>query len=152
VRAGDRVLDLGCGSGALGLVAATLSGSGPVVMVDADVEAVRSANGSAAAAGLANARALPSDVATAVLDQRFDVVVTNPPFHVGKATDLDVPMQFIHDAWEVLDPGGRMYLVANRTLPYELPIRRRFGNITTVHDGRRFKILAATREAGASER
>lgn len=145
VLPGASVLDLGCGSGPLGILASRLSGGGPLVMVDADVEAVRSATKSAEGAGVKNFRALPSDVAEAVIDERFDLVVTNPPFHVGKQTELSVPMQFIEDAWEVLSPGGQLFLVANRTLPYETPIRRRFGNALMVHDGRRFKVLTATK-------
>jgi 16S rRNA (guanine1207-N2)-methyltransferase len=144
VRVGERVLDLGCGAGALGTLAGTLSGAA-VTMVDADVEAVRSATRTAAAAGLGDVRVATSDVAGAVLGEQFDVVVTNPPFHVGKLTDLDVPLQFIADAWTVLAPGGRLYLVANRTLPYERVVARRFGNIATVHDGARFKVLMAER-------
>jgi 16S rRNA (guanine1207-N2)-methyltransferase len=144
---GASVLDLGCGSGALGIVAASLSDGGRTTMVDADIEAVRSAARSAEVNGIANTRALASDVAGGVLDERFDVVVTNPPFHVGKATDLDVPMQFISDAHAVLVPGGRMLLVANRTLPYEQSIKHRFGNVANLHDGPRFKVLAATRQA-----
>ncbi len=144
VTAGDRVLDLGCGYGVLGVAAARIAGV-PVTMVDVDSEAVRSAGRSAAAAGLATARALGSDVASAVLDEEFDLVVTNPPFHVGKATDLSVPIQFIADAFTVLAPGGRLNLVANRTLPYEGAIKFLFKNITTIHDGRRFKVLSAVK-------
>jgi 16S rRNA (guanine1207-N2)-methyltransferase len=145
IEPGNSVLDLGCGSGALGVVAAGLSQTGLVTMVDADVEAIRSATRSAEAAGLANCRAFTSDVTLAVRDERFDVVVTNPPFHVGKATDLDVPLQFIQEAWEVLAAGGRLFLVANRTLPYERAIYQRFGNIGTLVDGQRFKVLTATK-------
>ena len=94
---------------------------------------------------MTNYSALTSDVANAVLDQRFDIVVTNPPFHVGKATDLSVPAQFIRDAHQVLLPNGRLYLVANRTLPYERTIFQLFGNIQTVHNGQRYKILSAIR-------
>lgn len=145
LRVADSVLDLGCGCGVLGVVAGLLAAQGRVTLVDADIEAVRCAARSVAAAGIHQPRVLPSDVASAVSNERFDVVVTNPPFHVGKATDLNVPLQFIQEAWEVLCPDGRLFLVANRTLPYERAIFQRFGNITTLHDGRRFKVLAATR-------
>jgi 16S rRNA (guanine1207-N2)-methyltransferase len=117
-------------------------------MVDADMEAVRSAHKSAVAAGITNFGILPSDVAGAVLDKRFDVVVTNPPFHTGKQTELAVPIQFIEDAWQVLLPGGQLFLVANRTLPYEGAIEARFGNVASAHDGRRFKVLSATKTPG----
>ncbi len=145
VRAGDRVLDLGCGYGVLGIVAGQIARAHPVTMLDVDKEAVRSAARSAAAAGLATARVMGSDAASVVLEKRFDLVVTNPPFHVGKATDLSVPVQFIADAFAVLAPGGRLNLVANRTLPYEGAIKYLFKNITTVHDGRRFKVLSAVK-------
>jgi 16S rRNA (guanine1207-N2)-methyltransferase len=147
VREGDSVLDLGCGSGALGVVASALT-SGRITMVDADIEAVRSAARTAEVNGMTNWRALASDIAGSVLEERFDVVVTNPPFHVGKATDLDVPVQFINDAHDVLAGGGRLFLVANRTLPYEQSIKHCFGNVSNVHDGPRFKVLSAVRANG----
>lgn len=145
VAADESVLDLGCGTGALGTVAALLSGGGRVCMVDADIEAVRSASRTAAHAGATNVDVKASDVAAAVLDQRFDVVVTNPPFHAGRSTDMNLPLRFIGHAWEVLRPGGRLYVVANRTLPYERDVRARFGTMTTLHDGRRFKVIMAVK-------
>lgn len=143
VNSGESVLDLGCGSGGLGVVAAKLSGSGRVRLVDADNEAVRSTRGTIEVAKAKNASVVVSDVASAVIDERFDVVVSNPPFHVGKATNLELPRQFIRDAFEVLNPKGRLYLVANRTLPYESMIQEQFGHVQTVHDGQRFKVLSA---------
>jgi 16S rRNA (guanine1207-N2)-methyltransferase len=145
IHPGQSVLDLGCGFGALGMVAARLSVTGPVCFADVDSEAIRSAQRAIDAAGFAHCTASASDVGAAVFDQRFDVVICNPPFHVGKTTDLEVPAQFILDAWQVLRPGGRMYLVANRTLPYEKIVYQRFGNVTAAHDGPRFKVLLATR-------
>jgi len=145
VRRGDDVLDLGCGSGPLGMLAARLSVTGQVCMVDVDTEAVRCASRAIERAGRTNCDVLTSDVASSVRDRRFDLVLTNPPFHLGKGTDLEVPAQFIVDAWQVLKPGGRLALVANRTLPYERIIHERFGNLVTLFDGRRFKVLGATR-------
>jgi 16S rRNA (guanine1207-N2)-methyltransferase len=146
IRAGESVLDLGCGAGALGIAAAARSATGRVLMLDADAEAVRCAARGIAAAGLGNAEVRASDVGAAAGDERFDVVVSNPPFHQGKATDLMVPQQFIADAYTHLLPGGRLYLVANRTLPYERVIAEQFGEVRTLHDGRRFKVLGATRQ------
>jgi 16S rRNA (guanine1207-N2)-methyltransferase len=143
---GASVLDLGCGTGILGIVARVVAGAGPVTMVDVDSEAVRSAARNAALAGITDARVLASDVGDAVRGERFDVVVTNPPFHTGKGTDLAVPLQFIRESWELLRPGGQLLLVANRTLPYEAAVSDWFGERRTLHDGRRFKVLAATRQ------
>lgn len=139
------VLDLGCGAGVLGAAVATLAPQLDVTLVDADSEAVRCAARTMAATGHTAWRALASDVTSAVSAQRYELVVSNPPFHTGKATDLALPRRFMTEAHAVLRPGGRLQLVANRTLPYELELERVFGNRRTVHDGARFKVLEATR-------
>ncbi len=143
IEPGATVLDLGCGAGILGAVAGRLANGGAVTLLDADSEAVRCAEQTMAVSGVAEWRVLPSDVGSAVHADRFDVVVCNPPFHVGKATDLGLPVRFIEDAWAVLNAGGSLQLVANRTLPYENELQRVFGNRRTVHDGARFKVLEA---------
>lgn len=146
VRAGESVLDLGCGGGALGAVAGMLSEGARLCLLDADIDAVRSASRTMAAAGQTAARTIASDIADAVRTERFDVVVSNPPFHIGKATALDVPVQFMREAHHVLNGHGRMMLVANRTLPYERAMSDIFGNVRVMHDGARFKVLAATKQ------
>lgn len=153
VQPGESVIDLGCGSGALGVLAARRNAGAPVLMLDADSEALRCARWTAESAGVlapqgaVDVRA--SDVAAAAT-QRVQVVVTNPPFHVGKATNLQVPQAFIDEAHALLLPGGRLLLVANRTLPYERLMAERFGNVRTLHDGRRFKVLMARRTEPAT--
>lgn len=148
VEPGESVLDLGCGAGALGIAAARASGTGRVLLVDADADAVRCAEHNVALARCANATVRASDVADAVgAEERFDVVVSNPPFHLGKGTDLTLPQAFIEGAWGALRPGGRLYLVANRTLPYERLIHAIFGEVRVAHDGQRFKVLGAVRLA-----
>lgn len=143
----DTVLDLGCGYGILGLVAATLSPAGRVYLVDADIEALESARRTLAQNGLAHCPVLPSDCAAAVRDVPFDVVATNPPFHQGRAAVYDIARQFIHDAAQVLRPGGRFYLVANRFLPYEDALRQAFGQARVLHADSRYKVLGATRQS-----
>ncbi len=49
----------------------------------------------------------------------YDAVVMNPPFHAGQASDVDLGRAFIVAAAAALRRGGRLFLVANRQLPYE---------------------------------
>lgn len=139
------VLDLGCGAGVLGVAVGRHAPRARVTLVDADSEAVRCAQRTMEASGHAAWRVLASDVTSAVRDARFDLVVSNPPFHAGKQVDLELPRRFVTEAHAVLRPGGRLQLVANRTLPYEGELARVFGNRRTLHDGARFKVLEAVR-------
>lgn len=58
------------------------------------------------------------DVATG-LGEAYDAVVMNPPFHIGQSTDVGLGKAFIQSAARALRLGGKLYLVANRQLPYE---------------------------------
>jgi 16S rRNA (guanine1207-N2)-methyltransferase len=145
VAPGETALDLGCGYGIVGLVAAETAKR--VYLVDADVEAVEAARRTVALHGRHNCAVLVSDGVAAVEEVAFDVVATNPPFHQGKATTYDVARQFIGDAARVLRPGGRFYLVANRFLRYEEALRAAFGRVEMVYVDARFKVLCGTRTA-----
>ncbi len=140
----EAVLDLGCGAGVIGAALARALPSARVTMMDVDFEAVRCAQQTIEWNSLRNAHVSQSDIAAAASND-FDLVVANPPFHVGKHTVLDVPIQFMRDAFAHLRPGGAYWLVANRTLPYEAELEKEFGNVRTEHDGVRFKVLSATR-------
>ena len=144
VHAGESVLEIGCGAGLPGISAA-LSGASRVLMVDSDSEAIRCVRRTITFHALGNAEVRASDVSSSVGNELFDVVVSNPPFHHGKSVDLVTPRRFIRESWEHLVPGGRLFIVANRTLPYERVIEEQFGHVRVVHDGRRFKVLGATR-------
>jgi 16S rRNA (guanine1207-N2)-methyltransferase len=84
------------------------------------------------------------------LPRRYDVIVCNPPFHAQGAGDRpDIGRAFITAAAEALLPGGRLWMVANRHLPYESVLDARFGTVRIVTQARGFKIIEAVK-AGAS--
>jgi len=78
------------------------------------------------------------------IDGRFDVIVCNPPFHAqGRGDRPDIGRRFIAVAAQALKPGGRLWLVANRHLPYEAELDAHFGNVRTVAQEGGFKIVDA---------
>jgi 16S rRNA (guanine1207-N2)-methyltransferase len=144
IMPGDRVLDLGCGTGLAGLIAAIRAESGAAVLVDSDLRAVEAARRTLEANSVSNGTVLISDCAQSVYGQQFDAVVTNPPFHRGVGIEYDVAYQFVRDARSVLRPGGRLYLVANRHLRYVDHIRSVFEGASTVFADNRYQVIRAT--------
>ena len=138
-----RVLDIGCGYGIIGLLAARL-GAAHVDMVDVNMLAVAAAQRNIVHHGATNARALPSDATSAVDQNRYDLVVTNPPFHAGKAVDYDMAHAFIEQARSVLTPRGRFVLVANKFIRYDAFARNRFRHVDHIAENGRYQVLVAT--------
>jgi 16S rRNA (guanine1207-N2)-methyltransferase len=144
VRPDDVALDIGCGAGFLGLHIARHASQGYVTMVDASLAAVAAAQHATAQSGLTNVSVLASDGAQAVLDRRFDLVVTNPPFHQAGIQTMAIATRFINEAAQVLKPRGRFYLVANRFLKYEPTLLAKLKKVEEVAGNTRYKVLRAS--------
>ena len=87
------------------------------------------------------------DVAQGVAE-RFDAIVCNPPFHaLGRGDRPDIGRAFIAAAANALKPGGRLWLVANRHLPYEHALGEGFPQVETLAQNGGFKIVEATKVA-----
>lgn len=85
---------------------------------------------------------------TAGLPQRYDFIVSNPPFHAqGRSDRPDIGRRFIAAAAQALQPAGRLWLVANRHLPYEAVLDARFGTVRTVIQQGGFKVVEAIKAA-----
>lgn len=78
------------------------------------------------------------------LPEPVNGVVMNPPFHEGRAADPRLGAGFIRTAAALLTGAGRLWMVANRHLPYEQVLRDCFADVSEIGGDSRFKILTAT--------
>lgn len=139
IHEGASVLDIGCGAGVIGLTAAAL-GAGAVTMTDANLIAVDVAARNADSHGV-NVRVLASDVYDALENDRFDLIISNPPFHRGKQVDLTVANRIIGEAPRHLNPGGSLLLVANAFLAYGRQMEPVFDRVETVASTSQYHVL-----------
>lgn len=77
------------------------------------------------------------------LAHRYNAIVSNPPFHQGRADLPALGRAFIVSAAEALQPDGRLLLVANRHLPYEAVLAARFHEVRTLVVQEGFKVIEA---------
>ncbi len=77
------------------------------------------------------------------LPQRYDVIVSNPPFHTGRADQPELGQAFIRAAATALRAGGRLFLVANRHLPYEAVLGEGFARWRVLREADGFKVIEA---------
>jgi 16S rRNA (guanine1207-N2)-methyltransferase len=140
VRPGDHVLDLGCGTGTVGVIAGLRAGpTGSVTFVDSNVRAAALADLNARANGLADF----SVVADAKLDglpaRHFDVALANPPYYAQQG----VARLFVAGAKRLLRPGGRLYLVTKQADVVGEMVRDQLGEPMVV-TRRDYAVLVAT--------
>jgi 16S rRNA (guanine1207-N2)-methyltransferase len=140
LQADDRVWDIGCGGGPLTVLAARQAHRGHVVATDVDARAVQATQKTIDANQLQNVEVLLSDCAEALEGRTFDAIVTNPPFHQARATTYAIAEQIIGEAARLLEPGGRLYLVANSFLRYKPILEQAFGDTKLLAETRGFKI------------
>jgi len=76
----QRVLDLGTGSGAIALALAAHAPELAITATDKSAEALEQATQNAQQTGLTGVQFLTSDWYQSLVDERFDLIVSNPPY------------------------------------------------------------------------
>ncbi|MGY9033006.1 MAG: class I SAM-dependent methyltransferase, partial [Rhodobacterales bacterium] len=75
----------------------------------------------------------------------YDGIVMNPPFHSGRSAEPSIGRAFIAASARMLASHGKLWMVANRHLPYEQALRESFRNVDEVAGNGAFKVFHATR-------
>lgn len=142
----QRVLDLGCGAGHLGLHALLRWPAAHAWFVDADARAVAAVHDNLGRLALpGRATVAWWDVSEPLPAPGFDLVLCNPPCHAGNTNDYTVAQAMFRQAFAALGPGGQLLVVANRQLPYEADLAA-LGALDTRMQHGGFKILRLRRD------
>lgn len=140
--AGPRAIDLGCGTGVL---ASLLARQGRAVLAtDRSAAAVASARATAQANGL-DFMVDRDDALSHQPDASADLIVCNPPFHLGGAVHTGAAGKLFHGAARVLAPGAELWTVFNRHLGYRGELNRLIGPTRIVYQDAKFTVTASTR-------
>jgi 16S rRNA (guanine1207-N2)-methyltransferase len=139
-------VDLGCGTGVLAVALALARPELAVLATDQSAAAVASARATVAANGAAGrVEVWRDDAGASVADGSVDLVVCNPPFHLGSAVVTAAADRLFAAAARVLRPGGELWCVYNSSLPHRPALGRLIGPTRTVGRGARFVVTRSVR-------
>ncbi|MFB4349680.1 class I SAM-dependent methyltransferase [Microbacterium sp. CR_7] len=140
------VVDLGCGTGALAVSYALAHPDVRVIATDRSAAAVASARATAAANGIAGRiDVMHDDAASEVSDRSADVVLLNPPFHLGTSVHTGAAIRLFEAAARILRPGGELFTVYNSSLGYRAELTRLVGPTEQVHRTPKFTVTRSIR-------
>lgn len=148
VGSAQRILDLGCGYGVIGIVMASQYPDKEITLVDVDFQAIEATKANIHLNGCeCNSTALLSDGFRQIPGARFDLVLTHFPLHVSKEEQI----RLLTEAKNALNSRGRLCLVAQSSYDLRFVIQKVFGNFSTIADtshlddqASRYRVICAT--------
>ena len=144
-------IDLGSGTG---ILAASLARSRPalsVIATDQSAAAVASSLATMQANDLAaRVAVVRDDGLRSQPDASADLIVLNPPFHVGATVHTGLADRMFRDAARVLRPGGELWTVYNSHLAYRPTLESVIGSTREVVRNAKFTVTSSRRRVPAS--
>ncbi|WP_372968336.1 class I SAM-dependent methyltransferase [Microbacterium sp.] len=140
------VVDLGCGTGALAASYALAHPEARVIATDRSAAAAASARATMAANGVADRVAvMHDDAASELADASADLVLLNPPFHLGSSVHTGAATRLFEAAARILRPGGELVTVFNSSLGYRGELTRLIGPTEQVGRTSKFTVTRSIR-------
>ncbi len=134
----DKVLDLGCGYGVVGILAAKFSTPQNIFLTDVNKMAIQYAKRNAKLNNVEGVNIIQSDAYKNLDETGFNLILSNPPYH----TDFSVAKTFIEKGFNRLLIGGRFYMVTKRKEWYKNKFISIFGGVK-IHEKDGYYIFEA---------
>ncbi|MBG6059144.1 16S rRNA (guanine1207-N2)-methyltransferase [Cryobacterium sp. MP_M5] len=139
-------IDLGCGTGVLAAGLALRRPDLTVIASDQSAAAVASAGATMVANSIADRVTVIRDDALASRpDASAELILLNPPFHIGSSVHAGIALKLFDDAARVLAPGGELWTVWNTHLGYRPALTRIVGPTHQVGRNSKFTVTVSTR-------
>lgn len=136
-----RVLDMGCGAGVIGSYIKQHNPLVTLTMADIHALALTSARRTLIENNL-EGEVVASNVFSQI-EGKFDLIISNPPFHDGMDTTFRMVSELIEQAKWYLSEGGELRIVANAFLPYADLLDLHFGSHQVLAKTNKFKVYSA---------
>ncbi len=141
------IVDLGCGNGAVGLIAAIKNPQARLIFTDESFMAVDSAisNFVEIFQESREAEFLQTDCLAGVERDSVSLILCNPPFHQNNTITDEIAWQMFTESKEVLELEGELWVIGNRHLSYFAKLKHLFGRCEVVASNKKFSILKAVK-------
>jgi 16S rRNA G1207 methylase RsmC len=138
-----RVLDLGCGYGVLGIVAARAGRNVKAVLTEVNSRAVRLAEENLAMNNIENAEVRKGSFYDPVARERFDTILCNLPMSAG----LETVFRIIEGAYEHLNNEGSLQVVVRKgSRRIEEKMLDVYGNVATLAKKGGYRVFISHRK------
>lgn len=143
----QTIIDLACGNGTLGIIAALQNPQADLVFTDESWMAIESAklNFTAQFGDTRNAKFYVNDCLNDLKANSADLILNNPPFHQQNIITDEIASKMFQQAHSVLKKQGSIIVVGNRHLDYHNKLKRVFSNTKLLKNNRKFVILESIR-------
>ncbi|UJF18842.1 methyltransferase [Vibrio sp. SS-MA-C1-2] len=148
---GDKykhIIDLGCGNGVLTIRLAQLNPSAKITSIDESYMAITSATENCQL-NVPDNHNIDLKVNNCLDDfdlNSADMVICNPPFHQQNTITDHIAWQMFNDAYQVLEPNGKLMVIGNSHLKYHEKLNRLFGNCSKVASNKKFVIYQSEKQ------
>jgi len=142
----DKILDLGCGSGVIGLFASKKAKDVRVTLVDNDYISIKTAERNLILNKVNNYQLFVSDGLSEMKEGLFNCIISNPPFHQGREISHLVAERFIRESYKYLLPGGKLYIVCNIFLAYEKIFKEIYNDSKIIAKNKSFKVILGVKK------